>query len=605
MLDGGPAQPVNFTATGTFAGGQSAPLNVAQLTWEATRADATPPGTINQGSLTPFAKAGGVVTITARDGCGISGSTTITFSLQVTVGTPQNPDDWGGTPVTSGTVPTIVYPSDQTRFPRNIYRTLFQWRTGSTTQRQFRMTFDGPGSHVVVYTDGAHTLCAGKTPAAGCFEADERTWSYLAGSNAGQTITWTLDALDTSTSPPTVRRAPPITIGFSRQDVPGAIFYWSTTSAGVRRATLSSPDPEDYIVGKPPTTYTAPNDQVQCVACHVVSRDGKYMAAPTQAASGQSLWILQVSATAPPPPLVKSVPNTKGHGFATFSPDDRDLVVAWGGTMWRIDRATGATRETLPTGGPATHPDWSPDNTQVAYATANGDAPSGASLATIPWSNPGWGQPRVLVPAAGLSNLFPRFSQDGQWIAYSRGKGGHDDLAAQLFIVPAAGGQPVELLNANRVVSNRLGTGQTENSQPTWAPDGDLAWIAFNSQREYGVVLPQGTQQIWVAAVDLSKAGTGTDPSYPAFRLQFQGLQENNHRAYWTLDVRDPVPPPDGGTDSGSGGTDGGVSTPDAACTTSIPAGQTCDPLNDCCQRGYRCDTLDNGVTYTCVQIIS
>ena len=24
---------------------------------------------------------------------------------------------------------------------------------------------------------------------------------------------------------------------------------------------------------------------------------------------------------------------------------------------------------------------------------------------------------------------------------------------------------------------------------------------------------------------------------YPAFRLQFQGLYENNHRAYWTLDV--------------------------------------------------------------------
>ena len=28
------------------------------------------------------------------------------------------------------------------------------------------------------------------------------------------------------------------------------------------------------------------------------------------------------------------------------------------------------------------------------------------------------------------------------------------------------------------------------------------------------------------------------DPSYPAFRFAFQDLGENNHRAFWTLDVR-------------------------------------------------------------------
>ena len=51
--------------------------------------------------------------------------------------------------------------------------------------------------------------------------------------------------------------------------------------------------------------------------------------------------------------------------------------------------------------------------------------------------------------------------------------------------------------------------------------------------------------QIWVAAVDKSKAASGADPSYPAFRFAFQNLNENNHRAYWTLDVRQPE---DGGT---------------------------------------------------------
>jgi hypothetical protein len=180
-------------------------------------------------------------------------------------------------------------------------------------------------------------------------------------------------------------------------------------------------------------------------------------------------------------------------------------------------------------------------------------------------------------------------SPDGKWIAFSRGKGGHDDLTAQLLVVGAKGGMPVELLNANRVVSNQMGDGLNQNSQPTWAPPGDFHWVAFNSQREYGVVLPKGTQQIWVAAIDPAKLGGSGDPSFPAFRLQFQGLEEDNHRAYWTLDVRDPpkqppvpVTPPDGGV----------------MC---VAKGATCTPGDRCCDLGYSCDTRDDGASYSCV----
>jgi hypothetical protein len=324
----------------------------------------------------------------------------------------------------------------------------------------------------------------------------------------------------------------------------------------------------------------------------VVSRDGKYLVAPVSAASGGSLWIAEVTRAAPPTPLVKQVANTGGHGFATISPDDARVVAAWGGKMWMLDRATGMKVSDLALGNlEATHPDWSPDNSQLVFATGKGDAPSAASLATVSWDGSKWGQPSVIVPAAGgktaPTNLFPMHSPDGKWIAFSRGKGGHGDLTAQLAVVGAKGGTPVELANANRVISNQTTTGLFENSQPTWAPPGDLHWIAFNSKREYGVVLPKGTQQIWVAAVDPAKLGSGADPSYPAFRLQFQGLEEDNHRAYWTLDVRDqpvtqpPPPMPDGGM-----------------C---VATGMKCDPVADtCCERAARCDSQDDGMTYTC-----
>ncbi len=589
ILDGGTPTPVVLTVTGRFADGKTQALDAARLQWTVTRADDTPPGTIDGGLFQPYALAGGTVTIRATDGC-VSGETTVTLVLEVAVGTPGNPDDWTTAPVTDGLVPTIVYPSDQTRFPRNIYRSLFQWRSAGFTE--FRLTFAGEGSKVTVYTDGVHPDCADANPAAGCWEADETAWSFIAGSNAGGTVTVDVDALDRSTTPPTIRHAESITIGFSRRDVKGAIFYWSTTSAGIRRANITAATPEDYVTGKPGTEYED-GDSVDCVACHVVSRDGRYIAAPVKAESGESLWVMEVSASAPPPPRVKQVDDTRGHGFATFSPDNTYLAAAWGGKMWLVDRATGAYVEDVPLGtlSEVTQPDWSPDGKHIVVATGKGDGPGGASLATIPFDGLGsWGAPEILVPAAGdRTNLFPIYSPEGDWIAFSRGKGGHGDLEAQLFVVPSAGGAPIELLAANRMVSNQESDGQHQNSLPTWAPPGDLHWIAFNSKREYGVVLEGGTQQIWVAAVDTSKIGSGADPSYPAFRIPFQGLNEDNHRAYWTLDVREEPPPPPL--------VDAGVPPDAGPC---VDLGQTCDPVSStCCIAAAICDT-QNDVDYTC-----
>jgi hypothetical protein len=138
------------------------------------------------------------------------------------------------------------------------------------------------------------------------------------------------------------------------------------------------------------------------------------------------------------------------------------------------------------------------------------------------------------------------------------------------------------------VVSNQVTDGAHENAQATWAPPGDYHWVAFNSMREYGAVLPKGTQQIWVAAIDPAKlAQGGVDPSFPAFRLQFQGLNEDNHRAYWTLDVRYADPP----VVTPPSYPDGGVCVADyAACT----------PQDRCCSTGARCDSMDDGQTYKC-----
>jgi hypothetical protein len=178
------------------------------------------------------------------------------------------------------------------------------------------------------------------------------------------------------------------------------------------------------------------------------------------------------------------------------------------------------------------------------------------------------------------------FSPDGKWLAFSKGKGGHGDLNAQLWIAAQDGTTPVALTNANCRVNN-TDKCLTENSQPTWAPPGDINWVAFNSQRAYGAVSAGGMQQIWVAAIDPSKLGSGSDPSFPAFRLQFQGLNENNHRAYWTLDVRDPTP---------------GAPPPDMAGGMCVAGNASCTQgVDTCCDVGYYCDDPTGGTNYKCI----
>ena len=135
---------------------------------------------------------------------------------------------------------------------------------------------------------------------------------------------------------------------------------------------------------------------------------------------------------------------------------------------------------------------------------------------------------------------------------------------------------------------------------PTWAPPGDLNWVAFNSLRPYGLVYPTGgTQQIWVAAIDPSKLGqvqsdgSMVDPSYPAFRFAFQDLAENNHRAFWTLDVREP----DQGACVISGGscTANTVCCPGLTCQAANTSSYTCQPPQQdagvaCIPSGSACD---------------
>ena len=569
-LAAGAAQTFVITAT---VNGQSVDVS-SMVSLTATRDDDSPAGSVSNATLNTAAGVGGLVHVTASDGC-LTASTdvTVTFRADISAGDGGvSSGDFGGTvdSTTTASLPKVVYPHDGTRFPRNIYKVLFQWQRAN--HAKFRLTFTGPGSTVKVLTDGRSASCTNLT--VGCWEADASAWLAIAGSNAGGEVQLSVDGVDASGG--TLFRSTAVTLGFSRRDVKGAIFYWSTTSAGIRRATVSDNAPEPYLVGRPIPSVLSDTSVVKCVACHTVSRSGRKLFAMTGTSIDTGLFVYDVTLAPPPTPVITNQIST-AKGFGTFSPDDTRVVATVGTKLVEFDSVTAQRFVELPLLA-GTNPDWSPLGHELAYSNKAGDSPGGAALAVISRdaADGGWGSIRTLVAAGTQTALFPSFTPDGLHVAYARGRGGHGDATFQLWLVGADGGENTELLAANRKVNNCLGiacdsrgmtNGQYENSMPTWAPPGDLDWVAFNSQRPYGVVYPNGgTQQIWVAAVDRSKIGQRqpdgglVDPSYPAFRFAFQDLGENNHRAYWTLDVR--------------------VEQDAGVC---VPQGQSCTANSVCC----------------------
>ena len=321
-----------------------------------------------------------------------------------------------------------------------------------------------------------------------------------------------------------------------------------------------------------PTNFLTPTQTGQCVACHTLSRNGKRLGADV---GGETEWIAEVGPTFPPPIVLKKDPAGKeiANSWMTFNPDTTRHVSSAKGILTLRDETGKArgkgTNGVIPLGtGVFGHmPDWSPDGKFLVFAksaTAGGRKVAAGTIAIIPSNgDDSFGSIVELVKSTGSAdnNYFPMFDPTSKWIAYGHSTGSSEkEDDSNLRLVSVMGGTTFELTKANTIVNDGvIPAPGASNNQPTWAPkteDGVL-WVAFQSKRDYGAVLAAGSKygaeknQLWVAAIDVDKLGKG-DPSFPAFRLPFQELTENNHRPFWALDATKPPedagPPPDAGT---------------------------------------------------------
>ena len=551
MFDSSGSQPVDYTAIGHFIDGHTETLTDVVFSLDN---DAAQLGMLTQAEFAANGATAGTGTVTATAGTvtGSTGVSVIVHQIHVDpMAPPGSEGNFPDQPPTGAQSPTIAYPLDGAVMPVTAAAPDIQWEGAAATGDLYRV-------HVVGGLATVDTIIA-VTPG---FKLDSlplgNDWQTIVQSTHGAPVTINVDHWDAQTG---AQRSTPITVKAVQAQVTGVIYYWDLSQGIIQR--IDGTGRAAAIPNPPPSPSDATN---HCVACHVVSRDGRYLAGELWG-GGDKGAVFDLSnpaiLTSTPAPTVAPVGGTSYTSlFSTFNADATRLMTNPGTVLQLVDPQTGTSVATngvaLPT--MAAHPSWSPDGNSIAFV--NNISLSGAAA---PWAvdydrgdlqvipalgGDTFGAPVALVNAATAGPSYaapswPTFTPDSKYIAYaagvnSRGRNAVNNVETlfpgSLFLIATAGGPTTRLDTACGGVADCY--------LPNFSPydDGGYVWLVFYSLRDYGNALDgtKGTQrrQMWVTAIDKSKLGSGLDPSSVPYWLPLQDSKTENMSSFWAL------PPP-------------------------------------------------------------
>ncbi|MBN1606720.1 MAG: hypothetical protein JW940_08805 [Polyangiaceae bacterium] len=582
-----------FQAIGAFKDGSKQDISL-DVVWSVEAPEGAPIS-VSYGRLTVGAP--GEFTVTVTNGK-VSESVTVNARVQG----EYNPEDLTADVLSElndgkpAATTEIYYPLPGSLFPAGFPMPEFQ--VAGDASSVWMIAFESPDVDLRIYGK-----CSAAGDACGARPRDDVV-SLLAGpSEAGDLITTIRVLSDSELTEAT------LDVSWTFAELTGALYYWRSQGRNaenvahlteIARLNLSAVSAQAEVVfGSPADTAKYPlagnpwNDCAEpcegrtkpCVGCHAISRDGSKLGVGLGGSNPAAFLLLDIATRdviadhSTPCSQDKDGTGACVTGFAqftAFSPDGERMVNTNDGKMI-LRTADAATDDikTLDFGGDVADssismPSWRGGKFAFVGYTEQGTGhnsdlvPGGQIyIAEADEHDIDTGSARLLVSRqSGHSLFFPSVSSDGKWVVFARsdcngtatGKDygteacdGYDDVSAEVFIVPAAGGTPMRLGHAN-------GTGELTNSWPVFSPmpkaelgDKSLYWVAFSSRRPYGRRLPnadpldvdKSKPQLWATAVlvDPSAKSIDEDPSTPPIWFPNQNIDFDtpygNHVPQW------------------------------------------------------------------------